>query len=90
MTDGTSSGADDRADAIAVRAVFSLAAGPALVREWTWSEVRDGTSPAWVHADPPAWLRDPEMSWRNRHGPVEVRGNVPPGMESAARELLDG
>jgi hypothetical protein len=78
------------ADEIAVRAVFSVSAGPALVGEWTWAQVRDGSSPDWVHADPPAWLRDPEMSWNDRHGPIEVRANVPPGMENAARALLAG
>jgi hypothetical protein len=77
-------------DEIAVRAVFSVSSGPALVGEWTWAQVRDGSSPDWVHADPPAWLRDPEMSWKDRHGPIEVRANVPPGMEDAARALLAG
>jgi hypothetical protein len=80
-------GAEDD-DAVALRAVFALAAGPALVREWTWRQVRDGSSPDWVHSDPPAWLRDPEMSWHDRHGPIEVSANVPRGMEDAARELL--
>ena len=77
-------------DEIAVRAVFSVASGPALVGEWTWAQVRDGSSPDWVHADPPAWLRDPEMSWNDRLGPIELRANVPPGMEDAARALLAG
>ena len=76
-------------DEIAVRAVFAVAFGPALVGEWTWAQVRDGSSPDWVHADPP-WLRNPEMSWNDRHGPIELRANVPPGMEDAARALLAG
>ncbi len=75
-------------DEIALRAVFSQSAGPALVREWTWEQVRGGTSPDWVHADPPAWLRDAEMSWNERHGPIEVRANVPAGMEDEARAML--
>ena len=75
----------DRAD---IRAVFSVSSGPALVGKWTWTRVPDGSSPDWVHTDPPAWLRDPEMSWNNRHGPIEVRANPPPGMEDAARALL--
>jgi hypothetical protein len=75
---------------IAVRAVFARSHGPALTREWTWAQVRAGNSPDWVHADPPAWLRDPEMSWPDRNGPIELRGNVPPGMEDTAHQLLYG
>jgi hypothetical protein len=75
-------------DDVGLRVVFMVASGPAITREWTWAQVRDGRSPEWVHADPPAWLRDPEMSWHDRHGPIEVRGYVPPGMESEARALL--
>jgi hypothetical protein len=74
-------------DAIVLRAIFSLPHGPALIREWTWDQVRAGES-AFVHLGPPHWLIEPEMSWPDPQGPVEVRANVPSGLEHAARELL--
>lgn len=75
-------------DAIALRIVLAMPNGPALTKEWTWDDVLSGRSPQWVHAGPPGWLRDPEMSWNDPMLPVEVRANVPVGYEEIARDLL--
>lgn len=75
-------------DLIALRIVLAMPEGPALTDEWTWLEVMTGNAPQWIHFGPPAWLREPEMVWRDPRMPVTVRGNVPIGMERLAYTLL--
>jgi hypothetical protein len=73
-----------------IRVVFSMPAGPALVRIWSWREAFTGQVPDWVFAGPPPITREPEMVWHDPRGPVEFRGMVPVGLEEQARELLFG
>lgn len=80
----------DIGELVGLRIVLAMPDGPALTKEWTWQQIMDGESPGWIHDGPPNWLMQPEMLWRDPRLPIIVRGNVPPNMEQAARELLFG
>jgi len=77
-------------DQIAIKAIFSVPIGEAIMKEWTRAEIWSYQVPdLFFKKDPPWWLEDAEFYWPGPLEAMEFYGRVKRGYESHAREALE-
>jgi hypothetical protein len=57
--------------------------GTVIEREYAWHELPDGGM-----MEPPPWLENPKRTWDHPQDPILFEGDVKPGFEQVAREVL--
>lgn len=62
---------------------FTCQSGEVIERSWYMGD----DLPAWMNA-PPEWLDNPLRKWPRPWGPISVTGDVRPGFEQHARDLV--